>query len=88
MNEMVLRRFQNIDQNDIQTGSKLLFESRGIQMADLLSIKHIEEAINRLTEMKYPTANADQQSSIIDMETDKYAQSLIGLALKVKTRKY
>lgn len=71
------------------TGTRLLFGSRGIELADLLSLLHIEKAIGSLEDMAYQPNKEMNSSRIIEVEgSDGYARSLIGLALKVKTRKY
>jgi hypothetical protein len=51
-------------------------------MADALSIQHINESLVELKAMRNRT------QPIVDVEGNPYAQSLIGLALKVKTRKF
>jgi len=89
MNELIMRQFNQHDQDDIAVGSRLLFESRGIEIADLLSLQHIQKATECLEEMRYPINEQNSgERGIVDLEADDYAHSLIALALKVKTRKY
>lgn len=57
-------------------------KSAGIEMADKLSIKHIKESIDNLSRI----VNASN-SKVIDFN-ERHAQALIGIALKVKTRKH
>ena len=67
---------------DVQRAVDLLFESSGIEVADKLSIDHINMAVDSLKAINYPSGE-----QLINLE-EPYMQSLIGLALKVKTRKY
>lgn len=60
----------------------ILFASSGIEMSDKLSIRHIEESIFELEAV----VSADSRQAI-NFE-DKYAQALMAVALKVKTRKH
>ena len=65
----------------IRDGTELIFESSGIELADKLSILHILEAVKNLKAMN------SGQSSIVSMD-ESNLKSLLGLALKVKTRKH
>ena len=69
-------------EDSIKKGVKILLGSNGISNADKLSIQHIEKAIESLESMKYTDGRP-----IISFEQE-HAQALVGLALKVKTRKY
>ena len=100
MHSLILRRFSHREESspgsasdDISTGTRLLFDSRGIEVADLLSLLHVEKAVESLEAMAYPAAGggaADGDGDpIIQVDSeDGYARTLLGLALKVKTRKY
>lgn len=58
----------------------------GIEIADSLSIDHILMSLANLKELYYIKDNTKYNA--IDLNNDVYAQALIGLSLKVKTRKY
>jgi len=66
---------------DVSKAIELLQNSAGIELADSLSIDHIKESIVNLTEIEHEGLRA------INFQ-EKHAQALIGLALKVKTRKH
>jgi len=61
----------------------MLATSQGIERADLLSIMHIEKALDCLSKVK------DQSGKFVlrDKENDIHLRSLIGLVIKVKTRR-
>lgn len=63
----------------------LMKRSAGIEVADSLSIEHIKESINNLRDVTTPSESG--REAVIDF-TEKHAQSLIAIALKVKTRKH
>lgn len=73
---------------DIPKALEELQRSVGIELSDKLSILHINESLINLQSI---TTNNEKNSNtprnVINFE-DKYAQALMGLALKVKTRKY
>lgn len=81
LTRMVQTQFEN-KVKDVPLGASMLFDSRGIELADKLSIDHIREALSSLQGMEYPS-----NTPIID-PTEEHFQALVGLALKVKTRKY
>lgn len=85
MGDIINRQFSN-PIKDVPIGVDLLFKSSGIELADKLSLDHISEGIDQLKEMRYSSQN--DSSIVIDFENEPHAQALIGLALKVKTRKY
>lgn len=67
-------------------GIELMCSTSGIEIADSLSIEHILVSLANLDELYY--SSGDAKVKALDMKTDVYAQALIGLSLKVKTRKY
>ena len=81
LNRMILSKFSNKEQ-DVPEGVRLLFDSCGIELADQLSIEHIEAGLESLLDLEYP----DGLKMV--SEEEKFTQGLVGLALKVKTRKY
>lgn len=65
----------------------MLAKTTGLERADLLSIRHIELALKSLMNVK---RNQDNKSSIftdVSPQSEEHLKALIGLALKVKTRK-
>lgn len=70
-------------EGDVQKAIEILKNSSGIEVADELSIDHIKDSIHNLEE-----ATDNSKSRKIVNFDDQYAQALIGLALKVKTRKH
>lgn len=100
MHSLILRRFSHRPDaaasgssssasDDISEGTRLLFASRGIEIADLLSLLHVERAVDSLEGMAYPGDGVETGERIVEVEADDgYARTLLGLALKVKTRKY
>ena len=80
LTRMVQSQFEN--KAEVPRGADLLFAGRGIELTDSLSIEHILEALGSLEAMVYPDG-----SSIIS-PSEEHMQALVGLALKVKTRKY
>ena len=98
MHSLILRRFSHRPggsaasssaSDDISTGTRLLFASRGIEVADLLSLLHVERAVDSLEGMAYPGEGTRSGEPIVEVDAqDGYARTLLGLALKVKTRKY
>jgi geranylgeranyl pyrophosphate synthase len=81
LNRMVLSKFENKDK-DVPIGIDLLFDSSGIELADQLSIEHIEAGLENLLDLKFPCGEKMVSSE------EAFTQGLVGLALKVKTRKY
>ena len=63
-------------------GVELLFDSSGIELADKLSIEYIQQGLDCLRSMRHI-----DNKPIIDID-EKHCKALVGLALKVKTRKY
>jgi hypothetical protein len=61
----------------------LMNKTAGIEIADKLSIKHIRSSIENLSEV----TRVGDGHKVIDFN-EKHAQALIGIALKVKTRKH
>lgn len=84
MNDIILRKFDNQVQ-DVPRGIDLLFSSSGIELADKLSIEHILSGIDSLQQMEYPNGHNIIASTDGD---ENHVKGLVGLALKVKTRKY
>lgn len=64
----------------------MLLSTSGIQIADRLSIDHINASISNLEQATALTPNG--REAIINLDDEKFAQSLMAVALKVKTRKY
>lgn len=67
---------------DMDYAKELLFNSNGIVAADKLSYDHISAGVEDLQKMQHPDGN-----SILDFD-ETHTRALMGLALKVKTRKY
>ncbi|CDW74503.1 solanesyl diphosphate synthase [Stylonychia lemnae] len=80
------RKFQ--EPGDVQFAIDHLFKSSGIEMADKLSIDYINESLLNLDSLLVEDTSQGQKHSIISIDKDVYAQALLGVALKVKTRKY
>lgn len=80
-NRIILSQFEN-KERDVPLGVELLFESNGIELADKLSIDHINASLGELSSMQ------GEHGAVVDVSQDQHAMALIGLALKVKTRKY
>ncbi len=57
-------------------------------MADRLSIDHINLSLRNLESVERFDALTDKQVKVLDIDKDKFAQALLGLSLKVKTRKH
>ncbi|TNV82886.1 hypothetical protein FGO68_gene14757 [Halteria grandinella] len=80
-------------EGDVQQALSLLQRSSGIEVADQLSIEHIRQSLRNLGGVRDKRVPVRQQQQgivggqVIDFE-EKHAQALIGLALKVKTRKH
>ena len=53
LNRMILSKFSNKEQ-DVPEGVRLLFDSCGIELADQLSIEHIEAGLESLLDLEYP----------------------------------
>jgi hypothetical protein len=77
---MLKRKCEN--EGDVSKAIDLLFTSKGIEIADRLSIDHIKQSIINLTEVRRNGTGPQ----LIDFQ-EKHSQALIGIALKVKTRK-
>ena len=73
--------------NDILLAKELLQTSSGIEVADYLSIRHIELALESLFKVKDKTGRFVLQQDETCYE-DAHLQALIKLAVLVKTRKY
>ena len=76
---MVAAKFKEAD---MARAKELLFNSQGIEIADKLSYDHIMAGVDSLGGMSYPDGAA-----VLDFD-EAHARALMGLALKVKTRKY
>lgn len=90
--EAVERNFA--DEADVQAFGKPMLElTSGLERADSLSIHHIELAVENLRNLKRDKEDSaqvfgnDSSSAGANNEEEHY-QALIGLALKVKTRKH
>lgn len=70
-------------QGDVKQAIDILFASSGIEIADKLSIRHIEESIIQLESVR----GGSENRRAINFD-DKYAQALMAVSLKVKTRKH
>ena len=84
LNEIILRKFAN-QVTDVPRGIDLLFASSGIELADQLSIQHILSGLENLNEMQYPGGHSIIRSAAHE---EQHVKAIVGLALKVKTRKY
>ena len=60
----------------------MLATSQGIERADLLSIMHIEKALECLSRVRY----SHGKFVLKEKSDDVHLRSLIGLVIKVKTR--
>lgn len=76
------------DSKDVDLiGKPMLEGTSGLERADYLSIEHINLAIDSLMSLK----NNQSQTPLfaqVSHQSDHHLKALIGLALKVKTRKY
>ena len=85
LNQMVLSQFEG---SNVPRGMEILFSSCGIELADKLSIQHILQALDNLRDMRYPSQEPIIQLDEQQKTNEEHAEGLVGLALKVKTRKY
>jgi hypothetical protein len=69
---------------DIDIGKQMLAESSGIERADLLSIMHIEMAMDSLQKVK----GRDGKFVLDSSNEDEFLRALVKLAVLVKTRKH
>ena len=68
---------------DFDLAKKLLFNSDGIAVADKLSFDHIFSGMSDLNNMRH----GENGPIVLDPE-EEHTRALMGLVLKVKTRKY
>ena len=80
----VLRNFSEPQDVEIY-GKPMLAQTTGLERADFLSIRHIQQALDSLQSLKRP---GDQQIFCeLSSSSEQHYRALVGLALKVKTRK-
>lgn len=81
---MLRRKCQG--EGDVPLVIEHLREYSGIEVADLLSIKHILHSIESISGITKTVDLVDKK--VVDFDNDIYAQALMSVSLKVKTRKH
>lgn len=82
---MLSKKFEG--EGDVPKAIDELFKSSGIELADRLSIDHINLSLDNLRSI-YNESIDGHKHYAINLEEEKYAQALMALALKVKVRKF
>lgn len=72
----------------MKIATDLLFKSCGIELADRLSIDHINLSLKNIEEIEWRDPNTNKLNKVLNIDNDQFAQALMGVALKVKTRKH